>query len=41
MFLGTAKSVYILDKVENNPSRINGHPVWASGTYSAVSKDIL
>ncbi|TDL21722.1 glyoxal oxidase [Rickenella mellea] len=30
MFLGTAKSVYILDKVENNPSRINDHPVWGS-----------
>ncbi|TDL21723.1 glyoxal oxidase [Rickenella mellea] len=30
MFLGTAKTAYILDKAENNPPQINGHPVWAS-----------
>ncbi|TDL26007.1 glyoxal oxidase [Rickenella mellea] len=30
MFVGTAKTVYIVDKTENNPTQINGHPVWAS-----------
>ncbi|KAF9482234.1 copper radical oxidase [Pholiota conissans] len=30
IFLGTPDKVYFLDKVENNPSRINGHPTWAS-----------
>lgn len=30
MFLGNEKKVYILDKVENNPTQINGHPAWAS-----------
>ena len=29
MFLGNEKKVYILDKVENNPTQINGHPAWA------------
>ncbi|SNX82288.1 probable Glyoxaloxidase 2 [Melanopsichium pennsylvanicum] len=29
MFLGTEQKVYILDKTENNPVRINGHPAWA------------
>ncbi|KAN0059682.1 hypothetical protein ACQY0O_008254 [Thecaphora frezii] len=29
MFLGTDRKVYILDKVENNPHRVNGHPAWA------------
>ncbi|WFD30317.1 (methyl)glyoxal oxidase [Malassezia sp. CBS 17886] len=28
MFLGASGKVYILDKVENNPLRINGHPAW-------------
>lgn len=23
--------MYIVDKVENNPSKINGHPAWAAG----------
>lgn len=30
-FLGTPNKVYIIDKVENNPQSINGHPAWASG----------
>lgn len=30
MFLGTLKKLYIVDKVENNPTQINGHPAWAS-----------
>jgi len=30
LFLGNGNNVYIVDKVENNPSRINGHPAWAS-----------
>ncbi|KAF5385893.1 hypothetical protein D9615_002586 [Tricholomella constricta] len=30
LFLGTEKNVYFVDKVENNPTRINGHPAWAS-----------
>jgi hypothetical protein len=29
LFLGNTKKVYILDKVENNPTTINGHPAWA------------
>ncbi|SPO24968.1 Glyoxaloxidase 2 [Ustilago trichophora] len=29
MFLGTEQKVYILDKTENNPVRVNGHPAWA------------
>ena len=31
MFVGTAKTVYIVDKVEANPTQVNGHPAWASG----------
>ncbi|KAH8119307.1 glyoxal oxidase [Phellopilus nigrolimitatus] len=30
MFLGTLDKVYIVDKVENNPTQINGHPAWAA-----------
>ncbi|KAM6502144.1 copper radical oxidase [Amanita muscaria] len=30
LFLGTLKTVYFIDKVENNPTQINGHPSWAS-----------
>ncbi|KAF8753346.1 Glyoxal oxidase [Rhizoctonia solani] len=30
MFLGNEQKVYILDKVEGNPSQINGHPAWGS-----------
>jgi len=29
-FLGTADKVYIVDKTENNPQQIKGHPAWAS-----------
>ncbi|EST10143.1 protein of unknown function DUF1929 [Kalmanozyma brasiliensis GHG001] len=29
MFLGTENKVYILDKTENNPIKVNGHPAWA------------
>lgn len=28
MFLGAPGKVYILDKVEDNPTRIHGHPAW-------------
>ncbi|KIJ68126.1 copper radical oxidase [Hydnomerulius pinastri MD-312] len=30
VFLGTPDKVYIVDKTEDNPQQINGHPVWAS-----------
>ncbi|PVF94465.1 DUF1929-domain-containing protein [Serendipita vermifera] len=30
MFLGTENLVYILDKVEDNPLKINGHSAWAT-----------
>ncbi|KAG8925018.1 hypothetical protein FRC02_009973 [Tulasnella sp. 418] len=30
LFLGTNNKVYIIDKTENNPTQINGHPAWAS-----------
>ncbi|CAE6409349.1 unnamed protein product [Rhizoctonia solani] len=30
MFLGNEQKVYILDKVEGNPSQINGHPAWGA-----------
>ncbi|KZW01851.1 DUF1929-domain-containing protein, partial [Exidia glandulosa HHB12029] len=30
MFLGNDDKVYILDKAENNPTQINGHPAWGS-----------
>lgn len=33
MFLGTLDKVYIVDKTENNPTTLNGHPAWASGKY--------
>ncbi|KAG8839721.1 hypothetical protein FRC18_008441 [Serendipita sp. 400] len=29
MFLGRPNKVYIVDKVENNPIQVNGHPAWA------------
>ncbi|GHJ88515.1 hypothetical protein NliqN6_4917 [Naganishia liquefaciens] len=41
----TGKKVYIIDKAENNPAQVNGHPAWAteydlaSNTYRAM--DIL
>jgi hypothetical protein len=30
LFLGTLNKVYIIDKVENNPISVNGHPAWAT-----------
>ncbi|KAG8934033.1 hypothetical protein FRC01_005494 [Tulasnella sp. 417] len=30
LFLGTKNKVYIIDKVENNPLRVNGHAAWGS-----------
>jgi hypothetical protein len=48
MYLGSDSKVYILDKAENNPARIEGrfgpHPAWAveydwatqDGTYNCV-----
>ncbi|TFL01991.1 DUF1929-domain-containing protein [Pterulicium gracile] len=30
MFVGNAQKVYIMDKVEGNSARINGHPAWGS-----------
>jgi hypothetical protein len=35
MLLGSEDKVYILDKVENNAERINGHPAWAVEWYVA------
>ncbi|KAG8885557.1 hypothetical protein FRB98_001747 [Tulasnella sp. 332] len=28
-FLGTADRIYVIDKTENNPVQVNGHPAWA------------
>jgi hypothetical protein len=41
LFLGTPDKVYVLDKVENNPTQINGHPAWASGTQFLSSSRVL
>ncbi|KXN90857.1 Galactose oxidase [Leucoagaricus sp. SymC.cos] len=30
IFLGTSDKVFFVDKVENNPTQIHGHPAWAS-----------
>lgn len=30
MFLGNEGKIYILDKVEGNPTQINGHPAYAA-----------
>ncbi|KAN0129788.1 glyoxal oxidase [Lactarius tabidus] len=30
LFLGTLDKVYIVDKTENNPTPIHGHPAWAA-----------
>jgi hypothetical protein len=30
LFLGQSNKVYVVDKTENNPIRINGHPAWAT-----------
>ncbi|KAG9014897.1 hypothetical protein FRB94_009055 [Tulasnella sp. JGI-2019a] len=29
IFLGTPNKVYVIDKTENNPVQVNGHPAWA------------
>ncbi|KAJ6594293.1 glyoxal oxidase [Mycena capillaripes] len=45
MFVGTLDKVFILDKVENNNERIDGHPAWASeyaiGANSARAMDAV
>ncbi|KAI0311414.1 glyoxal oxidase [Amylostereum chailletii] len=45
MFLGTPDKVYILDKTEGNPTKINGHPAWAAeyslGTNRGRPMDIV
>ena len=33
MFLGISNKVYLLDKVENNPTQVNGHAASASGKF--------
>ncbi|KAH9942381.1 DUF1929-domain-containing protein [Epithele typhae] len=38
LFLGTLDKVYIVDKVEDNPTKINGHPAWAA-EYSISTND--
>ncbi|EKM54635.1 uncharacterized protein PHACADRAFT_123913 [Phanerochaete carnosa HHB-10118-sp] len=38
LFLGTENTVFIIDKVENNSARLNGHPAWAS-RYDLGSND--
>ncbi|CAL1706725.1 unnamed protein product [Somion occarium] len=30
IFLGTPSRVYVIDKTENNPTQIKGHPAWAA-----------
>ncbi|KAG8969253.1 hypothetical protein FRC03_003778 [Tulasnella sp. 419] len=30
LFLGTPNKVYIIDKIENNPIQVGGHPAWAA-----------
>jgi hypothetical protein len=37
LFLGTLQKVYIIDKTENNPAQINGHPAWASGACRSLT----
>ena len=36
LFLGTLDKIYIVDKVENNPTQINGHPAWAAGEFDLL-----
>ncbi|KAM0746295.1 glyoxal oxidase [Meredithblackwellia eburnea MCA 4105] len=42
LFLGTENKIYIVDKTQNNPATINGHPAWATeydlttNTYRAL-----
>ena len=37
LFLGQDNRVYFVDKVENNPTQINGHPVWGSGVFHLIT----
>jgi len=37
-FVGTSDKVYIVDKTENNPVAINGHPAWASEYSLSTNK---
>ena len=41
MFLGTSNKVYLLDKVENNPSQVNGQAASASGKFCRPSSEGL
>ncbi|KAI0046059.1 copper radical oxidase [Auriscalpium vulgare] len=45
LFVGTADKVYIVDKTENNPTQIQGHPAWAAeyalGSNSARAMDVV
>lgn len=41
LFLGTEDKVYIVDKVENNPTQIKGHPAWASGMFRSLFFGVL
>lgn len=40
MFLGKPNRVYIVDKTENNPTPINGHPAWAAGKFIVVTVSV-
>lgn len=37
-FLSKFSKIYFIDKVENNPTQINGHAAWASGAPISVKK---
>lgn len=39
LYLGTADKVYIVDKVENNPITVGGHPAWAT-EYDLLTNQI-
>ena len=39
LFLGTTDKVYVVDKTENNPASIHGHPAWAAGTQSHLTRE--
>jgi len=49
MFLVSSDKVYIVDKVEGNPSQINGHPQYAavwlvvfpSGPYGSLQLSVI
>ncbi|KAF8995662.1 copper radical oxidase [Cyathus striatus] len=44
MFVGNSEKVYILDKAENNPAVVNGHPAWGSvwdiNTHQSTVMDV-